>query len=329
VSTRARGWLPWKIAAFCLAAATTGFVHAQMNTSTVAESGKLLVPDPERARVSSLGFGPVLADFYWIQVLGIVGAELGEVERHADLIADAIELVTALDPWVDHPYRFAAVWLTRDPDDVRRANALMRRAIAYHPRDWRNRFYLGYNHFFYLEENLRAADVLEPAVGMPGAPLYLGAFVTRLRAEGGSLETAELYLRELIRAAPDEYARAEYLKAYDEVETERRARFLDAARVEFWKRHGRDIRSPAELWEGPGRVLGKMPPPHPHFPGFRWELDPQSNEIVSSFFRTRYKLHIHETDAQRRARWRAQPDAQNDRQGEAEALDARPGEGSI
>ena len=314
---RARRWRPWKLAAFCFAVALTGVAHGNMDTSAAVASGELYVPDPDRARLSALGFAPVVADCYWVQTLGLVGGASENVEAHAGVIADLIELVTALDPWVDHPYRFAAVWLTRTAEEVRRANRLLHRAIAYHPKDWRNRFYLGYNHFFYLEENERAAQVLEPAVAMRGAPLYLGAFVSRLRADGGSLETAAAYLLELTRSAPDEYSRAEYLKAYDEIETERRARYLDEARVAFWERHGRDIRTPDELWRGPGRVIQGAPPAHPHFPGFVWLLDEASDEIVSSFYGSRYRLHIHRLDAERRARWRAQLEAQESREKEA------------
>ena len=91
------------------------------------------------------------------------------------MIASLIELVTGLDPWVDHPYRFAAIWLSDAPESVRRANRLLEKSIAYHPLDWRNRHYLGFNHFYHLGDARRAADVLEPAVGLAGAPNYLGA----------------------------------------------------------------------------------------------------------------------------------------------------------
>jgi hypothetical protein len=295
-----------RLALLLAAAALSTLAHARMNTVSAAKSGRLHVPDPARAKLFSLGFEPAVADYYWVQALQIVGGDDGPVEAHADQIGDAVDVVTTLDPWVDHPYRFAAVWLTSTVDQVRRADRLLAQGIAYHPLDWRNRFYLGYNEFFYLEDDARAADVLESAVGMPGAPRYLGAFVTRLRAKSSGLDTAALFLQELIRSTDDEYARAEYLKAWDEIATERRARRLDAARVEFRKRTGRDIRSPAELWSGPHAVLSKMPPPHPHFHGFEWILDPHSHRIVSSFYGTRYELHIHPVDERRRELWRPQ-----------------------
>jgi hypothetical protein len=293
-----------------LAMTATGSVHARMDTSVRADRAELHIPDPARARLTALGFEPVVADYYWVQGLHLVGGTRGDVGAHADTIGDLIELVTTLDPWVDHPYRFAAVWLTHTLTQVRRANALLVRAIAYHPTDWRNRFHLGYNHFFYLQDNATAAHVLAPAIAMEGAPRYLGAFVARLRADGGDLDTAAAFLETLIEEAPDEYVRAEYLKAYDEIETERRARLLDAARAAFWQRHGRDIRRPEELWSGPRRVLRSPPPPHPHFAGFAWVLDPARNEIVSTFYGTRYRLHIHGTDVELRARWRDELEAE-------------------
>ena len=289
-----------------LAVAMTGFVHAGMDTGARVDHAELRIPDPDRARLSALGFDPVVADYYWVQGLHLVGGTRGDVAAYADTIGDLVDLVTTLDPWVSHPYRFAAVWMTNELDHVRRANELLTRGIAYHPQDWRNRFHKGYNEFFYLQDNAKAAATLEPAIPMDGAPNYLGAFVARLRADGGSLDTAAVFLSTLIEGAPDDYVRAEYMKAFDEIETERRARFLDTARVEFWKRTGRDIERPAELWSGPNRVIGRMPPPHPHFEGFAWKLDADSREIVSSFYKARYRLHIHETDVALRAKWREQ-----------------------
>ncbi len=306
-----------RLTLLAVAASAIAFVHGRMDTATSSSTGELSVPEPAHAKLMSLGFGPVLADYYWIQALQLVGGADRSTDLHGDKIADLIEVVTTLDPWVDHPYRFAAVWLTESVEDVLRANRLMRRSLSYHPDDWRNYFYLGYNHFFYLEDNRAAADVLEAAIDMPGAPGYLGAFVTRLRADGGSLEAAALFLAELIRNETDGYIRAGYLQSHDEIETERRARLLDRMRVVFWERHGRDIRTPEDLWAGSLRVMRQMPPAHPHIEGFGWELD-EEGRIHSSFYGGRYELHIHPLDAERQHRWRSEIEAARGRPARAE-----------
>jgi len=278
-----------------------------MDTPSAAASGKMAVPTPETARLFAFGFEPVIADYYWLQALQLVG-DAEHVKDRGETVGALVDLVTGLDPWVDHPYRFAALWLSESYEQVRHANRLLEKAIAYHPLDWRNRFYLGYNYFFYLEDNPTAADVLETAVRFPDAPEYLGGFVARLRASGDSLDTAVLFLQQLIASAEDEYVLADYLETLAEVETERRARLLDRARAEFERRHARDIRTPAELWSGPLRVLAVEPPAHPEVAGQRWLLDAQSGEIVSSFYNRRYRVHVHPMDEAQRRRWREERD---------------------
>jgi hypothetical protein len=219
-------------------------------------------------------------------------------------MARLVDVVTTVDPWVGHPYRFAALWLTDSVSSVRRANALLERAISYHPTDWRNRHYLGFNHFFYLSDGERAADVLETAVGLPRAPHYLASLVAKLRSERDGLAAAEAFLTELAASAPDGYARAAYLKGLDEIATERRARVLDAAREVYRRRVGRDIERVADLLRGPQPVLRALPPAHPHLPHFEWTLDDETGEIVSSFYRGRFAPYVHRFDRDRRERWR-------------------------
>ncbi len=296
------GWA--RLALLLGAVATAGLAHQRIDTSAKVDRSGRFVPRPEQARLSSLGFDALLADVYWIQAVQIVGGERAGVGPHAPLIGRLIDLVTSLDPFVGHPYRFAAVWLTESVDSVLQANALLERAIAYHPRDWRNRHYLGFNQFFYLGDEQSAAETLAPAVDLPDAPHYLAALVARLRQQRGGLEAAQQFLAQLAESTDSEYARASYRKALDEVATERRARLLDAARAAYRSRFGRDIARVEDLVRGPSPLLRRLPPAHPHFAGFEWRLDPETGEIGSSFFKGRYRAHVHRLDHARRERWR-------------------------
>jgi hypothetical protein len=233
-----------------------------------------------------------------------VGAENGAVEQHGELIADLIDVVTEVDPWVDHPYRFAAVWLTSDRELVERGNRLLERGISYHPLDWRNRYHLGFNYFFYLDEQLRAADVLEGAVDLEGAPDYLAPLVARLRSKQAGLQVAAAFLVQMVESTEDEYKRAEYLKALDEIQIEERAQYLDSARAEYWQRNGRDIERVSDLLAGPDPILRELPRAQLHLDGFDWILDPETGQITSSFYGIRYQLHEVASDRARRERWR-------------------------
>jgi hypothetical protein len=278
--------------------------HASMDTASRNVEDARWLPSVGQARLASLGFGAVLGDYFWLEAMHLVGSVRGNVVPYAPVIASLIELVTGLDPWVDHPYRFAAMWLTDGPDSLSRANQVLEKGIAYHPLDWRDRHYLGFNHFFYLGDARRAADVLESAIGLPGAPNYLGPLVAKLRADTGTLDAAEALLVGLVNTTPDEYAKARYLKSLDEIETERLARRLDAARLEYQRRHGRDLERVEDLLAGPEPLLTALPRAHPHFPGFTWILDAETGQITSSFYGSRYRLYSHKIDAARLERQR-------------------------
>jgi len=280
------------VRALACAALTIGTAasHAALPSERAAGESELWVPDPGTARVASLGFRNLVSDYHWIQALQVVGGSQSDPSRHGRLLGKLVDVVTTLDPWVDHPYRFAALWMTDSPESVRKADALLTRSFAYHPDEWRNPFYQGVNRFLYLDDAAGAADSIEHAMALPGSPEYLPRLAARLRAGGGSLEAAAVMLSELVAGAEDPYTRAGYEKALQEIETERRARLLDAARSEFQRRHGRDIARVEELAEGADRVLGALPP-EPNGKG--WTLDPATGRIVSSHYGARYEPFLH------------------------------------
>jgi hypothetical protein len=288
-----------QVAVALAALGLVGFSHPGPAASDLPDDEQHLVLRPAAARLAALGFDALMADYHWLEAVQLAGAVDANPSRQSLLIARLVGVATSLDPWVDHPYRFAALFLTDSAESVRAGNRILERAIAYHPLDWRNRFYLSFNDFFYLGDEAAAARELEPAIGLDKAPAYLGRLLARLRSESGGLDAAAAYLEELLRAEPDGFHRAEYEKALDEIETERRARFLDAARKAFRERNHRDIARVEELAAGPGAVLRALPP---ELHGWEWKLD-DDGRIVSSYYRHRYELSLVKSDRARRDAW--------------------------
>lgn len=275
-----------------LAGAAVGGValsSAQLPAEGPRTRDEAFVPEPQIAKLLAFGFDAVMGDLHWMRAVQIVGSTAGPVGRNGTLGA-LIDVVTTLDPHVGHPYRFAAVWLTDDEAAVRKANELLRRGIAHHPDDWRGYFYLAFNHFFYLDEQEIAAAVLRPAVDLPGAPRYLRRLAARLESKAGGLDAAAAFLAEMARQAQDDAEREEIETALREIETERRARLLDAARAEYVRRHRRDIAAVGDLVAGGVlRALPKDP-----F-GAGWEISAETGEIVSKHVRYRYGVKIDPT----------------------------------
>jgi hypothetical protein len=208
-----------------IALCATWVAHARIPApETQSLAGTSASADGISAKPLSFGFDTLVADYRWLQAVQLVGHENADLAGAAPAIQQLVGSVVALDPYVDHPYRFASLWLVNDADQVRAANEILERGIAYHPDEWRNRFYLSFNHFFYLGDTEAATRELERAVELEGSPRYLGRLLARLRAGGGGLDAAGAYLEELVQQTDDPWKRADYEKALDEIETERRAR---------------------------------------------------------------------------------------------------------
>ncbi|MCH2184568.1 hypothetical protein MK280_01715 [Myxococcota bacterium] len=296
---------------FCCALALVSVVHAQIPPLTGADRGEAFVPDPSVIERITLGFDAVLSDYYWLVAIQAVGGAKAVDEEGGAHVGRLIDVVTTLNPWVGHPYRFAAVWLTESEENVRTANRLLERGIEHHPEEWRNRFYLGFNLFYYLMEYQSAAEQIEVASGLPGSPAYLPRLVARLRSETAEIDVAEAFLLELVQSTDDPVLQEGYRAGLDEIEIERKARFLDEARKVYRERRGQDIENVESLREGPNPVLVGFPSPEPDsLPpalsrGSRWMLDEKEDEIVSSFYGSRYRLHFDATSRAKANGWAA------------------------
>ncbi len=279
--------------------------------ATLAAHARIAVPaspaflaanpqQPASTGLPSFGFDALVGDYRWLQAVQVVGNESADLVDAAPTIQRLIEAVVAVDPFVGHPYRFAALWLTNDVDQVRAGNRILERGIAYHPNEWRNRFYLSFNHFFYLGDVEAAARELEHVVELPGAPRYAASLLARLRSEKDGLEAAAAYLDELLQQTDDPWKQAELGKALDEIETERRARLLDQARAVYRKQAGRDIEKVEDLATGDAAILSELPA---ELHGWGWVLDPETGRIQSPYYGRRYRLNLQESDRARAQQW--------------------------
>ena len=111
ITTTARGQRLRALAILLIAIATTGAAHDAMNFTSASEPERIAVPQPRFARLMTLGFDAVIADYYWMRAVQVAGGH--ENDSDGETTAELLEAIVAINPWVDHPYRFAAVWRSR------------------------------------------------------------------------------------------------------------------------------------------------------------------------------------------------------------------------
>ena len=165
------------------------------------------LPTPSVARILSLGFRPIVADYYWIMGVFYFGQQKNAQTLHAQL-ADYMDIVVELAPDFESAYRFAgmAIPTVRENEpwaNVERAVSILERGADRFPDNWFLRLLLAYYYSAHLERYVEAADQLVLASKAYGAPAYFTSLATRLYAQAGDVSTAKLLAATILEDTDD------------------------------------------------------------------------------------------------------------------------------
>lgn len=184
------------IAALLIAAGTVP--KAQ---SRVDEERASMGPDPDVSSVwtgrvvkaLSVGFSDLLADLYWMRAIQYYGTQKLAGTGFANL-SPLLETAAELDHRFSIVYRYGAVFLSEQSPigagQPEMGVALLAKGADRNPTDWRLRQEQGLFTFFYLNDPVRGAEILQRASRIPGSPDWMKALAAQILSKGGELEAA-------------------------------------------------------------------------------------------------------------------------------------------
>ena len=174
------------------------------------EGAGLVIPSAI-AKVAALEFKGILADIIFSRAMTYYGGKAirGEkvLEGEWKWIYESMDVATDLDPYFLDPYYFGAMNLAWEANKVKEANALLEKASQYRDWDWTIPFYLGFNHFYFFQDNEKAAFYLMEAAKRPGSINLLPTLAARLSYQGKKTENAIIFLQEMLKKTEDKNVR--------------------------------------------------------------------------------------------------------------------------
>jgi len=173
-----------------------------LNTSPTVKEALPPLPKKEVAKLSTLEFKPLLADYYLVKVAQIYGGKTIPTPAQVKWMTQALALSLDLDPYYLEPYYFAANVLPWK-GKADRSISLLKKGLEYRKGDWRISFYLGFLLFYFKKEPVEGAKYLAMAAHAPEAPSYLPLLVSRLYSEKGRFSAAIIYLQGLYQSLQD------------------------------------------------------------------------------------------------------------------------------
>jgi hypothetical protein len=179
---------------------------------TMQENPLYVLPSPIM-KIAALDYDGIMADFLFIEGIVYIGKKSESQGRAVQIhLTDAqwrwfyrvMDVASDLDPRFQDPYFLANAFLPWDGRLVRETNMLLEKGSRARDWDWRLPFFIGFNYFYLLEENEKAAGYLMEAYRRPGGSPILASIASKLAYKSKRTETAIMFLEEIIEKTDDD-----------------------------------------------------------------------------------------------------------------------------
>jgi hypothetical protein len=177
--------------------------------------GGFILPSPV-LKITSFEFKGIVSDLLFIKAMVFMGSTYERTEKPRikpeewQWMDKVLTASTDLDPYFIDPYYLANAHLTWDGGMIRETNVLLEKGTRYRDWDWLLPFYAGFNSFFFLQDNAKAAEFLGIASQRPGPSEQLLSLASRLSYKEKKTENAILFLEALAKKTEDERLKKEY-----------------------------------------------------------------------------------------------------------------------
>jgi hypothetical protein len=173
----------------------------------------LYLQSPAVARRAALSFDNLAADLYWMRALQHFGSTRlrGAGEKRFENLFPFLDLATSLDSRFTMAYRFGAIFLSEPPPggpgrpDL--AVRLLKKGLEATPDRWQYHQDIGFVHYWWTGDYVRAAAAFSKGASLPGAPWWMQSLAAVTVAQGGDRQTSRLLWRALAQTPDNEFLR--------------------------------------------------------------------------------------------------------------------------
>lgn len=244
----------------------------------------MYLPQGEYLKAAVLGYEHLVADVLWLQAIQAMG-ERKVTDEAGQWIYHALDVITTLDPIFVRVYTAGGIALTTLVVMPEESNRLLQKGMSHNPDVWELPFLLGFNYYFELHDDRRAAEYIVRASRLPKAPSYLAPFAARLYVSARDPEDAVVFLAQVYAQPSDESIKRVLERRLKEVMVERDLQLLEEAISRYRARHKR---APEHLEDLVGPGFLRALPPEPF--GGRYLYDPLTGTVRSSEMKERLQM---------------------------------------
>lgn len=201
-------------------------------------------------KIAALEFRGLASDVYFLRSMVFIGAtqQRKETPRVKEWewqwLLKVLDTVTDLDPYFFDPYYYANAFLPWDAGMAKETNLLLAKGSRYRDWDWMLPFFIGFNNFFFLQNDSEAAEFLMESSRRQGGDPMLASIAARLAYKGNRTETAIYFLEQTAKNTEDTNVKKRF---ETRIRALRSILFLESGVAGFTKKFGKSPTSIEEL----------------------------------------------------------------------------------
>jgi hypothetical protein len=202
--------------------------------------GSAIVLPSSLVKITALEFKGLVSDILFLDSIAFYGGTLNREERPRlkewewQWLDKTLSVSADLDPYFLDPYLFGNATFTWEAGMIKEANDLLAKGIRYRTWDWMLPFFTGFNYFYFLQENEKAAEFLMEASRRPDADPMLASIASKLAYKENKTETSIQFLEEMLQRTDDEMTKQRFRKR---IEALRGILLLEQAVANYQKRY--------------------------------------------------------------------------------------------
>ncbi len=198
------------------------------------------IPLPTEAIKALAGeFKGMAANYLLLEAASFIGSSetSGASPDDWDAVARLLEQSSNLDPYFKHTYRLAQSILPwQNQIYLDETLTILERSKHHRPWDWEPGFFMGFDYYYFLKDNLTASRKMMEASKVANAPVFLPSLASRLASQAGQTRTAIDFLIALYEKTDHEQTRQQLKQR---IEALQGAAVLESAIDRFQTQFGR------------------------------------------------------------------------------------------
>jgi len=170
---------------------------------------------PEALTIAAGEFKGIIADYLLLKCSVFLGGRYSTTKEDWEAVYTLFSQSLALDPYFFQTCYYIQATLPWDAKMPKQAIKLLKISSQHRPWDWQPDFYIGFDYYYFLKDNLNGSKYLMESSKKPGASPLLGLLGARLSQKGGQTKAGIVFLKTMYENEKNEKTKKQIKQRID------------------------------------------------------------------------------------------------------------------